>query len=134
MSQIVNISEAASIAVHSMILIAKSDKQLNVIKIAEDTCTSKHHVAKVLQRLVKLNYLVSHRGPKGGFNLKKDSNNITFLEIYEAIEGEIEIPDCPMEKPTCPVDKCILNNVTKNMTKQFHEYMKSQKLSDYLNY
>ena len=134
MSQIVNISEAASIAIHSMVLIARSDKLLNVIKIAEDTCTSKHHVAKVLQRLVKQNYLISHRGPHGGFSLKKDPSEITFMELYEAIEGKIEISDCPMQKPTCPFEKCIMNNVTKNMTLQFQEYMKSQKLSDYRNY
>ena len=132
MSHIVHISEAASIAIHSMVLIAKSDKLLNVIKIAEDTCTSKHHVAKVLQRLVKQNYLISHRGPHGGFSLKKDPSEITFLELYESIEGEIEIPECPMGKPTCPFDKCIMNNVTKDMTIQFQEYMKNQKLSAYL--
>lgn len=132
MSQIVNISEAASIAIHSMVLIAKTNKRLNVIKISEETSTSKHHVAKVLQRLVKQNYLVSQRGPLGGFSLKKSPSEITFLELYEAIEGKIEIPECPMGKPVCPFDKCILNNITKDMTIQFQAYMKSQLLSAYM--
>lgn len=131
MSQIVNISEAASIAIHSMVLIAKSKKQINVVKIAEKTSSSKHHVAKILQRLVKLNYLISNRGPQGGFSLKKDPSEITLLDIYEAIEGEILISDCPMEKPFCPYDKCILDKVTKEMTMKFLEYMKNQKLSSY---
>ena len=133
MSQIINISEAASIAIHSMILIAKSDLLLNVGKISEETSASKHHVAKVLQRLVKQNYLTSQRGPQGGFLLRKDPDDITLLQIYEAIEGEIEIPECPKEKPICPFDKCIMNNLGKNMTIQFRDYMESQKLTDYIN-
>ena len=67
MAKIFSLSEAASIAIHSMVLIARSDKMMNVVKIAERTGSSKHHVAKVLQRLVKEDYLSSVRGPHGGF-------------------------------------------------------------------
>ena len=35
MSRIINISEAASIALHGIILIAKSNKMINAIQIAE---------------------------------------------------------------------------------------------------
>ena len=86
MSKIVSLSEAASIALHGIILIAREKKGMNVVRIAESTSTSKHHVAKIMQRLVKSGYLVSHRGPRGGFELKKKPEKITFLEIYETIE------------------------------------------------
>jgi len=132
MAKVVSLSEAASIALHGIILIAKSSKVLNVIQIAEATGTSKHHVAKVFQRLVKENYLHSHRGPTGGFTLKKKPEEITFLEIYEAIEGKIEIPKCPLDKHICPFEKCILNNVTSRMSNEFYEYLKSQTVDMYL--
>ncbi|RLD34925.1 MAG: Rrf2 family transcriptional regulator, partial [Bacteroidetes bacterium] len=45
MSKILNISEAASIAVHGIILVARSDKLVNVNYIAELTASSRHHVA-----------------------------------------------------------------------------------------
>ncbi|NOZ45700.1 MAG: Rrf2 family transcriptional regulator [Chlorobi bacterium] len=132
MSNIVNLSEASSIAIHSMVLIAKSDKLLNVIKISELTSTSKHHVAKILQRLVKEDFLISHRGPSGGFALKANPNELNFLQIYESIEGKITIPECHMNKPVCPFDKCIMNNVVKNMTIRFRDYLESQYLSEYI--
>ena len=132
MSKIVSLSEAASIALHGMILIARSGKMINVMQIAEKTCTSKHHVAKVLQRLVKDNYLISHRGPHGGFLLKKEPHEITFLELYEAIEGKIEIQKCPFDKPICPFDKCITQNITQKMTREFKEYLEKQTLDTYL--
>jgi Rrf2 family protein len=132
MSKIVTLSEAASIALHGMILIAREKKGMNVTKIAEQTSTSKHHVAKVMQRLVKSGYLNSHRGPNGGFELKVSPEKINFLDIYENIEGKIEINTCPMDKPVCPFDKCILNNVTSKMSKEFREYLSSQTLDQYL--
>lgn len=132
MSKIVSLSEAASIALHGLILIAKEKEGLNVIHIAERTNTSKHHVAKVMQRLVKAGYLYSQRGPNGGFSLKKKPEEINFLDIYETIEGKIEISTCPMEKNICPFDKCIMNNVTNKMTTEFSNYLKEQTIDKYL--
>ncbi|MDK2977602.1 MAG: hypothetical protein PWP52_316 [Bacteroidales bacterium] len=132
MSKVVSMSEAASIALHGVILIAREKEGLNVLKIAERTNTSKHHVAKVMQRLVKAGYLTSHRGPTGGFELRKKPEDINFLEIYEIIEGAIEIGKCPMDKQVCPFDKCIMNNVTSKMTREFKEYLREQTVNQYL--
>lgn len=132
MAKVFSLSEAASIALHGIILIAQEKEGLNVIKIAERTDTSKHHVAKVMQRLVKAGYLLSQRGPSGGFVLRKDPKDINFLDIYEAIEGPIEITDCPMDKQICPFDKCIMNNVTTKMTLDFKNYLINQTVEQYL--
>ncbi len=132
MAKIVTLSEAASIALHGMIIVAKSEKMINVVQIAEMTTSSKHHVAKVFQRLVKEKFIESHRGPSGGFTLKRDPKDVTLLEIYEAIEGKIEVQECPMEKQVCPFDKCILNSVTRDMTNQYRDYLQGQTLAMYL--
>ena len=133
MSRIVNFTEAASIGIHAVVLIARAGTNLiNVNFISERTSTSKHHVAKVVQRLVKAGILDSSRGPSGGFTLKHRPENISFLEVYEAIEGKIEIADCPNKNPVCPFDKCLMGNVISNMTREFRDYLKSQLLKDYL--
>jgi Rrf2 family protein len=132
MSKVVAISEAASIALHGMILIARSKPSINVLQIAEKTGASRHHVAKIMQRLAKNNYLTSQRGPTGGFTLKKKPGDITFLEVYETIEGNIEITSCPLDKQICPFEKCIMNNVTNQMTLQFRDHLKKQTLDQYI--
>lgn len=132
MSRILTLSEAASIAVHGMILVARSDKLVNVNQIAELTSSSRHHVAKVFQRLVKENFITSNRGPSGGFSLKAKASEVSFLDIYEAIEGKIEITKCPLDKPICPFDKCIFKNVIKDLTLEFRKYMEEQTLDKYL--
>ncbi|MCX7861773.1 MAG: Rrf2 family transcriptional regulator [Bacteroidales bacterium] len=132
MGKVVTLTEAASIALHGMIIIARSKHLVNVQEIAELTGTSRHHVAKIFQRLVKAGYLYSQRGPTGGFVLRKKPEEITFLDLYEAIEGTLELTPCPLDKPICNFDRCIMNNVTLQMTKDFKEYLKSQTLDMYI--
>jgi len=85
-----------------------------------------------MQQLVKQGFLGSVRGPSGGFFIKKNVAEIDFLNIYEAIEGKLEVTKCAMEKPVCTFEKCIFNNIVEKMTCDFIEYLKSQRLSDYL--
>ena len=47
------------------------------------------HLLKILQQLVRAQILSSERGPAGGFVLRKPADEITLLEIVEAIEGPI---------------------------------------------
>jgi len=132
MSKIISISEAVSIALHGIILIARSEDIINVNVIAERTQSSRHHVAKVMQRLVKEGIIASTRGPRGGFRLLKNPQELTFLQLYEIIEGKIEITKCPMDKPVCPFDKCIMENVVSEMTNDFRSYLEEQKISSYM--
>lgn len=132
MAHVIQFSEASFIALHGMVIVAKNEGLTNVLQISERLNSSKHHVAKVMQRLVKDGFLTSHRGPTGGFILKKKPELITLLELYESIEGKIEIGECPMDNPICPFGKCIFNSVTKKMTEEFVEYMQGQTLKEFI--
>lgn len=132
MSKIFALSEAASIAIHSMVLIARSGEGINAVKIAEFTGFSKNHIAKVLQRLVKSDLLKSVRGPSGGFTMKKETGDLTLLDIYQAIEGPIELTDCPLSYEICNFDKCLMGNVINKLTSEFRKFLQEQTLSSYL--
>jgi Rrf2 family protein len=133
MGKIVSLSEAASIALHAMILVGRSQgNSVNVDEIAKITESSRHHVAKVMQRLAKENYVGSYRGPNGGFFLAKKPEEITLLEIYEAIEGKVIATECPMDKKVCNFNQCFFNNLTYDMTLTFKNYMIEHKLADYI--
>jgi len=134
MAHVIQFSEAAFIALHGMVLVAqaKDGELVNVVQISDRLDSSKHHVAKVMQRMVKDGYLNSHRGPSGGFSLKVPAGDIRLLDLYESIEGKIDIHDCPLDHPVCKFDKCIFNNVTKKMTEEFVEYMKKETLADFV--
>ena len=132
MSKVFALSEAALIGIHSMVLIAKSKEQLNAIQISERLSASKHHVAKVLQRLVKDNYLTSQRGPTGGFVLNTKANEITLYDIYTCIEGEIEDSHCMIDVKVCPNEKCIFGKFGNKITNDFRKHLESTSLKEYL--
>lgn len=132
MAHVINFSEAASIALHGMILIGRSGEGMNVLRISELTGSSRHHVAKVMQRLVKEGFLRSQRGPTGGFTLKKAPAEVTLLELYETIEGKIVVNKCPHDNVICPFEKCIFSNVTRKMTEEFIDYLRGETLDKYM--
>jgi Rrf2 family protein len=130
LSKILNISEAATIAIHSMALIARSKVLLNAQEIAEVTGFSKNHISKVLQQLVKFNFLNSTRGPKGGFVLKRNPEEVSLMEIYRAIEGDIEQgTGCKMHCDNCPFNSCIFGGLSEKFSREFSNYLNEKNLA-----
>jgi Rrf2 family iron-sulfur cluster assembly transcriptional regulator len=62
------------------------------VAAAEDLPES--YLAKIFQDLARQRLLVSHRGAKGGFSLANDPQEISMLQIIEAVEGPIAIAPC----------------------------------------
>lgn len=132
MSNIVALTEAASIGLHSMVLIARSDEVMNVSKISDFIGSSRHHVAKIMQRLSKAGYVESNRGPMGGFVLKKKPAEITLLDIYEAIEGSLSVETCPMSRESCPFGECLLGDLSLRMSGEIKQFLEGRTLQFYL--
>ncbi len=135
MSKIFNFTEAFSIGLHGLVLIAKDkNKMINVQKISDATGSSRHHVAKILQRLVKAGYLRSSRGPSGGFELIKDPDKIRLSDIYELIEGKLEVPNCPFDHELCPFNSCLMGDITQKLSSEFITYLKNTRISSLLDH
>lgn len=132
MSQIIALSEAATIGLHSMVLIARSKEVVNVGQIAESIQSSRHHIAKIMQRLAKEGYIHSNRGPSGGFVLKKDPADISLLNIYECIEGKFEVQSCPGHKKICPFGNCLMGDLSYKISFELRDYLSKKSLKDYL--
>jgi Rrf2 family protein len=132
MPKVINFSNAMTIGMHSLIILAREKKPMNAIQLAGRIGSTKFHVAKVLQRLVKDGILSSMRGPTGGFNLMRDPSEITVFDIYRSIEGEIDYDECTHTNPITPIDKCIRETIVKKMTVDFVNYMKDHTVADYM--
>ena len=119
-----------SLALHSMVYIAGRNPELVSVKeIAGVTGCSVNHLAKVMQTLVKNNYLESVRGPKGGFTLKGDAAGITLLEIYELIEGTLEHRYCGIGDQKCPFRTCVFGGLADKFSREFTNYLRNTTLS-----
>lgn len=106
------ISDASSMAMHAMALLAvEPEASLSTRSIATCFHISESHLAKVMQRLVKVGLVTSVRGPKGGFSLARDPRRITLLEVFTAIEGPVGATGCVFAVAQCDGISCILGSV-----------------------
>lgn len=134
MQSIIKLSEATAIALHSMIYICKKENETSSVKeIAQVFQISDNHLSKVLQRLVKAGYLISSKGPKGGFIVDEQHRNATFLEIYEIIEGKFSSSTCLFNRKPCQGEECILGSFVSKINQEFIEYFTKKRISDFRN-
>ena len=130
MNKLINISEATSIAIHSLALISKVDYCINASIIAKLSGFSKNHLSKVLQVLVKHDYLKSNRGPKGGFELIKDVNKISLMDIYIIFEGNVSNDNHKIQNELCPFEDQIFQDIVKDLSAQFIKSFTNRTIAD----
>ena len=134
MSGVLKISEAASLALHSMAyLVTKRERPVPTRDIAARFHISEAHLSKVLQRLARAGLVKSTRGPRGGFVIGESDNDITLLDVYEAIEGPLISCNCLLDKPVCGGTECILGGILATVDNQIREYLAGTKLSELAN-
>jgi len=129
MTNMLKISEAASLALHTTVMLAADpDNLYSTNLLASAIHVSKAHLSKVLQRLEKSDIVKSTRGPNGGFKLTKSGNDITLLEVYEAIDGKLSPSNCLFNECICNGD-CIMGKLLGDLNNQVRDYLIKTKLS-----
>ncbi len=73
--------------------------QLN--ELIESTGVRGSFLSKVVQRLVHAGMVSSHRGTRGGFSLRVSGEEVTLLDVIEAIEGPTQMNLCLGSGPGC---------------------------------
>ena len=85
------LTRASSYALHAVAYMAqqKSDRPVASHRIAHERGIPERFLLKVLKPLVSARVLTSIKGPNGGYRLARSPNDITLLEIVEAVDGPI---------------------------------------------
>ena len=132
MKGILKLSEAASMGYHALAVLAGGPGSfLTAGEISKKISGSEAHLAKVMRRLVRARLVSSTRGPGGGFKIAKPADEISLLDIYEAVEGKFEIVDCMMDHPCCEENNCIMGSLIRSVNVEVYEFFRSRKLSDF---
>ena len=131
MSSFFKISEAGSIALHAMVMLSHNPGHLVRIKeIADSFSFSEAHLAKVLGRLVKSGLIDATRGPAGGYKLALAPEDISVVDIYEAIEGKLQQNKCMFNISVCDGSICSLGGYFTKVAGQVEDTLSKTKLSD----
>lgn len=121
-------SKATNYALHTMLFLAAASpiKPVSVQHLAEQQDVSPTYLSKILTKLVKAEMIESASGANGGYRLRRNWENISFLDIIHAIEGTASLFDCSLDHgPGCPIQQVVLLAEAK-----MEEHLRNQTLSE----
>jgi Rrf2 family protein len=75
---------------------------------AQELGVSPSYLAKVLQDLARGGLLSSSRGAAGGFELAREADRISCLEVIELLDGPLPERDCLFREAVCATGGCAL--------------------------
>ena len=68
---------------------------------AEKNRLSDGYVAKLFRDLVRAGLAESHPGTKGGYTLARPPEEISFLDVVEAVDGPLKATHCLLSQKEC---------------------------------
>ena len=88
-------------------------------------------LAKILQRLAKSGLLVSHQGTNGGYLLARSANQISTLDVIQAIDGDVFLTSCSSAKKGCSQeDNCSIREPLRKVNHSIRGLLSRIKISD----
>jgi len=131
MRSIVNISDAAAIALHTADYLERQERPLSqALQIAKTLGVSYNHLSKVLQHLTKAGLVRTTRGPKGGFALSSSGKRSKVRDFITAVDGRPPMKVCMLKHKTCIHANCMFGNFLRETNKRFEEVM-NRKISEF---
>jgi Rrf2 family nitric oxide-sensitive transcriptional repressor len=115
-------------------LAAHDDRVVSVDEVSRAYGVSKHHLVKVVQRLVAEDLVASTRGRGGGLQLKRRPADINVGALVRATEPHLNLVECfDRETNTCPIDAaCGLKQVLRNAQRAFLDVLDRSTLADFV--
>src|SRR5512136_1149814 len=100
------ITRQADYAVRAMVYLAQLGPELRAAtsQIAKEKQIPPSFLAKIVSQLSVAGLLQTSRGARGGVTLAKPAEEISLLDVIEAIDGPILLNDCVGETSACTYD------------------------------
>ena len=108
------ITRQADYAVRAMVYLAQlgTNQRAATSQIAHEEKIPPSFLAKIVSQLSVAGLLQTSRGAHGGVSLAKTAEEITLLEVVEAIDGPILLNDCVADHGACEFgDDCPLKPI-----------------------
>ena len=101
--------------------------------ISSDQNIPNSYLENILIALKHNNIVVSIRGAGGGFMLRRPPSEITMLDIFEALQGNISLLDCLDAPAVCDrSEKCIVRPIWIEMQEAQKKVLQKTTVEDLL--
>ena len=95
------ISRRADLAVRALLLLADADGRCKAAELAERLETTVGFVPQVVAPLVQRGWVRSDPGPRGGYAAATDLDQVTVLDVVEAVDGPTDLGHCVVADGPC---------------------------------
>ena len=115
------ISQTAEYALRAVVFLADQDQPQTNAQIAEVTQVPAGYLAKVMRSLSRARIVTARRGLRGGFELAGDADELTVLEVVNAVDPVRRFHECPLGLHgvnLCPLHRS-LDNAAKAVEEAF---------------
>lgn len=76
-------------------------------------------LAKILQKLARKGFVISHQGTKGGYSLGRPADSIRVTSVIEAVDGPLSLTQCFSDLGTCDqFDTCNVKSPLQRLNDQ----------------
>jgi Rrf2 family protein len=129
-------SRSAEYAIRALVRMAElEDGQYALVKqIAAESDIPQHFLSKILQDLARDGFLKSSKGPGGGFRLSTAAEDISMMQIVEAVDGSGRYDRCPGGSSECSDHAaCGLHDSWMPLRSRIIEYLEGTSVADLRN-
>jgi Rrf2 family protein len=108
------ITRQADYAVRAVLYLAQqgNNSRISTAQIARDQHIPLTFLAKIISQLSAAGILRATRGARGGVTLARPADEISLLEIVEAIDGPMTVNECTHDPDLCPLGStCAVRDV-----------------------
>jgi Rrf2 family protein len=107
------LSPAAELAIRGMIVLAEryGGGPVPITDICSTRDLPRQYLTKIFSNLARARLISPVRGKHGGYTLARPGDQITLLEIIEAVEGPIALNYCQHTPPKCDQSECPIRGV-----------------------
>ena len=104
---------AAEFAVRGLYVLADHDGNapVTLATICEKRDLSRQYLAKIFGTLVRAGLIRAVRGKNGGYLLARSPDEISILDVIEAVDGPMALNFCQHTPPKCDETDCPLRPV-----------------------
>jgi Rrf2 family protein len=115
------LTRACEYAIRCVLFLSAQEKGIVVNKkeIAQEMDIPNQFLGKIAQQLSRSGILEIVQGPKGGFRLSIPPEQLSLLDVVEAVMGEIFLNDCILRPDSCGRSfTCAVHNVWEKAKNQ----------------
>lgn len=124
-------TKATDYALHAIALLAQREGtgNQNLAALAQKFAVSPTYLSKILTQLVKGNLVRSTPGVSGGYSLQRQPENISLLEVIEAVEGHATLFECAVHQD----EACSINQAMLQAESVLKTFLRERTIRDLMN-